>query len=360
MPRKLCGSVRWSRHRKDGARRKLCGSVRWCRHRKDGVPRKLCGSVRWSRHRKDGVPRKLCLTHRNRIKGGVPKNLCGSARCSRHRKDGVPNIQGKEIDETLAPLLPLFHCDNYCLPFRILREEEVASLSGLHNFWTRTSIEDAEALPEHLERNYCGNCFHPDLISSALGNNTVLRDWVIGHEEGPSTLVAGQSEAFQVFSSLCDKVEAEAVRKRRKEKLAIDRTLPPFQVVSCVSQQQPAHEVSVQQHVLPPLLGGIPKVRVTKAERRVQQCIDAALHKLEESQCLALKEKGLGRLFDGLRAPRFIAFQFAEYAASVIGEDLSRLRQFGCRFPHEVKRFPIRIINAGVRDIPSIVLVKLV
>ena len=24
-----------------------------------GVPRKLCGSVRWSRHRKDGVPRKL-------------------------------------------------------------------------------------------------------------------------------------------------------------------------------------------------------------------------------------------------------------------------------------------------------------
>ena len=23
----------------------------------DGVPRKLCGSVRWSGHRKDGVPR---------------------------------------------------------------------------------------------------------------------------------------------------------------------------------------------------------------------------------------------------------------------------------------------------------------
>ena len=52
------------------------------------------------------------------------------------------NMQGKEIDETLAPLLPLFHCDNYCLPFRILKEKEVASLSGLHNFWTRTSIED--------------------------------------------------------------------------------------------------------------------------------------------------------------------------------------------------------------------------
>ena len=141
---------------------------------------------------------------------------------------------------------------------------------------------------------------------------------MIGNEDGPSTLVAGQSEAFQVFSSLCDKVEAEAGRKRRKEKLAIDRTLPPFQAVPCVSQQQPAHEVSVQHHVLPPLLGGIPKVRVTKAERRVQQCIDAALHKLEESQCLALKEKGLGRLFNGLRAPRFISFQFANLRSMLL------------------------------------------
>ena len=245
------------------------------------------------------------------------------------------NMQGNEIDEALAPLLPLFHCDNFCLPFRILKETEVAALSGLHNFWTRTSIENAEALPEHLVRNYCGNSFHPDLISSALGNNIVLSEWVNGNGEGPHSLVAEQSEAFQVFSSLCDKVEAEAMRTTRKGKLTIDRTLPPFQVVSCVPQQQPAHEVSVQQQVLPPLLGSSPKIRVTKAERRVQQCIDAALHKLEEKQCVALKEKGLGRLFDGLRAPRFISFHFADYAESLIGEDLSRLRQFACRFPQQ-------------------------
>ena len=244
-------------------------------------------------------------------------------------------MQGNEIDEALAPLLPLFHCDNFCLPFRILKETEVAALSGLHNFWTRTSIENAEALPEHLVRNYCGNSFHPDLISSALGNNIVLSEWVNGNGEGPHSLVAEQSEAFQVFSSLCDKVEAEARRTTRKGKLTIDRTLPPFQVVSCVPQQQPAHEVSVQQQVLPPLLGSSPKIRVTKAERRVQQCIDAALHKLEEKQCVALKEKGLGRLFDGLRAPRFISFHFADYAESLIGEDLSRLRQFACRFPQQ-------------------------
>ena len=35
MPKKLCGSVRWSRHRKDGVPKKL-----W--HRKVGVPLKLC------------------------------------------------------------------------------------------------------------------------------------------------------------------------------------------------------------------------------------------------------------------------------------------------------------------------------
>ena len=46
-------------HRKDGVPKRLCGSVRWSRRRKDGVPKKLCGSVRWSRHRNDGAPKKL-------------------------------------------------------------------------------------------------------------------------------------------------------------------------------------------------------------------------------------------------------------------------------------------------------------
>ena len=46
MPEKLCGAVRWSRHRKDGVPRKLFGSIRWSRYRKDGVPRTPCGSVK--------------------------------------------------------------------------------------------------------------------------------------------------------------------------------------------------------------------------------------------------------------------------------------------------------------------------
>ena len=52
VPKKLCGSVRCSRHRKGGAPKKLLWLIKWwSRHRKDGVPKKLCGSVRRSRQR---------------------------------------------------------------------------------------------------------------------------------------------------------------------------------------------------------------------------------------------------------------------------------------------------------------------
>ena len=70
MPKKLCGSVRWSWHRKDGAPKEVqerwwasetCCLVRCFRHRNDGVAKKLCGSVRWPRHRKDGAPNLLVV-----------------------------------------------------------------------------------------------------------------------------------------------------------------------------------------------------------------------------------------------------------------------------------------------------------
>ncbi len=242
------------------------------------------------------------------------------------------SIRGKDMDAILSPLLPLFHCECYNLPFRVLKEEEVAALSGLHGFWTRISSEDAEALPEHL----VGNCFHPALISSALGKNDILRRWAAGGEGGPSTFVADQSETFKVFATLCDRVETEAKRRGKKEKLDIDRTLPPFHTVELRdSHQRYSHVVSEKPEVLPPLMGGCKKVRVTKTERHIQQCIDAALHKLEENQCLALRTVGLERIFDGLRATSFIPFQFRDYAACIIGEDPTRLRQFASRFPHQ-------------------------
>ena len=67
-----------------------------------------------------------------------------------------------------------------------------------------------ELVPETLLRNVCGNCFHPDLIGSALGSNTVLKSWAKGELEGPSKLVMNQAEAYAVFSKLCEQNEKEA------------------------------------------------------------------------------------------------------------------------------------------------------
>ena len=105
------------------------------------------------------------------------------------------NFQGSDVDAIVLPLIPMFHTEAYNLPFRILREQEVIQLSGLQDFWNNVSLSDVELVPETLLRNVCGNCFHPDLIGSALGSNTVLKSWVKGELEGPSKLVMNQAEA---------------------------------------------------------------------------------------------------------------------------------------------------------------------
>ena len=79
------------------------------------------------------------------------------------RKD----THAKDFDPLIGPLLPLFNCSTYKLPLRLLKEKEVMNLSGLGDYWTHTSIQDAEKLPESLIRDMCGNSFHPALISSA-------------------------------------------------------------------------------------------------------------------------------------------------------------------------------------------------
>ena len=79
------------------------------------------------------------------------------------------------MDAKVLPLVPMFHTGVYNLPFRILNEKEVIQLSGLKNFWHNVSLSDVELVPEALLRNVCGNCFHSDLISSALESNDVLK-----------------------------------------------------------------------------------------------------------------------------------------------------------------------------------------
>ena len=137
------------------------------------------------------------------------------------------NFQGKDVDAIVLPLVPMFHTEAYNLPFRILKEQEVIQLSGLQDFWNNVSLSDAELVPETLLRNVCGNCFHPDLIGSALGNNTVLKPWVKGEVEESSKQVMNQTEAHAVFSELCQQIENEA-KKRSIKKLQLDKTLPPY------------------------------------------------------------------------------------------------------------------------------------
>ncbi len=264
------------------------------------------------------------------------------------------NAHGRDIDDIVSPLLPLFHCQCYAILLRILSEIEVSALSGLHDYWVRTSPEDAEHLPESLVRNFCGNCFHPHLISCALGKNDTLKKWVSSPNEGPTDLVAGQAGAFHIFAELCDQVEKEAKSKFRKDVINIDRTLPSVQplgqagtnLTACALGSGPGSRVTGSTDVSrgsgaqlavrcpvaipqspvihPPLLGGCLKVRVTKRDRYIHHCVEAASHKLE-GQFRALQSVGL--VFDGLRAAVNIPFHFDEYAAHIIGEEPSRSRQ---------------------------------
>ena len=145
------------------------------------------------------------------------------------------NFQGNDVDAIVLPLVPMFHTEAYNLPLRILKEQEVIQLSGLQDFWNNVSLSDAELVPETLLRNVCGNCFHPDLISSALGNNTVLKSWANGEVEGPSKQVMNQTEAHAVFSELCEQIENESKKRGRCKKLQIDKTLPPYEALQNTS-----------------------------------------------------------------------------------------------------------------------------
>ena len=269
------------------------------------------------------------------------------------------NFQGSDVDAIVLPLIPMFHTEAYNLPFRILREQEVIQLSGLQDFWNNVSLSDVELVPETLLRNVCGNCFHPDLIGSALGSNAVLKSWVKGELEGPSKLVMNQAEAYAVFSNLCEQIEKEATQRQCK-KLQLDKTLPPYEVLqdTCkaasevknkdiknngsVKPGQPGlglHQRSFsegavsEKNVLPqvsqihPSVVLLPKkVKVTKETRFAQHCAAAASQLLTPQQMRALKNAGMQRVF-ALRAPVHANFQFKDYIAKLLGADPGRLQK---------------------------------
>ena len=270
------------------------------------------------------------------------------------------NFQGSDVDSVVLPLVPMFHTGTYNLPFRILKEIEVIQLSGLKDFWNNVSLSDVELVPETLLRNMCGNCFHPDLISSALGSNAFLKSWAKGEVEGTSKLVMNQAEAYAVFSELCGQIEKEA-KKRQCKKLQLDKTLPPYEVLentyvatsvpnSKIARNQEnnkpgqpdlglhqrsfSHGTVSEKKALPQISQIYPskvllpkKVNVTKQTRFAQHCVAAASQLLTPQQTGALKNAGMQNIFAALRAPVHVNFQFKDYIAKLIGVDPGKLQE---------------------------------
>ena len=82
-------------------------------------------------------------------------------------------------DQLVEQLTPIFHNPNIKLPMRILTVQEVRKLAGLENILTNERHGNS-LLTEQVVRDFCGNSFHPSLISAALGTDAQLQQWVDG------------------------------------------------------------------------------------------------------------------------------------------------------------------------------------
>ena len=82
-------------------------------------------------------------------------------------------------DQLVEQLVPLFHNPNIKVPMRILTVQEIRKLAGLESILT-TERHGNSLLTEQVIRDFCGNSFHPSLISAALGTDDQLQQWVHG------------------------------------------------------------------------------------------------------------------------------------------------------------------------------------
>ncbi len=74
----------------------------------------------------------------------------------------------------------------------------------------------------------CGNCFHPSLISSALGSDVKLREWINDHLNCPTQPVANQQQTFAVFAKLCDEVQREGALEYKDQVIHFEKEPPPL------------------------------------------------------------------------------------------------------------------------------------
>ena len=229
------------------------------------------------------------------------------------------NRSSKKFDEAIAPLLPLFGCNTYQVPFRVLRESEVMNLSGLGSYWVNTSIDDSERLPENAIRDMCGNSFHPALISSALGSNSAICEWINGRASGPEVPVANQQEALSVYTELCNLVSAEAEKKNIIEKHAVVRDLPAYPIVEKATSKVGCIQIE------PATIVGSRPVEVSKTDKKRELAIEAAIYVIEQQACVLFEQHGIGQYFEAFRADIRRPFTCQDYVDLTFGPKQSKV-----------------------------------
>ena len=215
------------------------------------------------------------------------------------------------FDEAIVQLIPMFNGSQIRIPIRILKEREILQLSGLDGLWANTSIDDAERLPEKVMRDYSGNSFHADLISSAIGNDRYLWNWIHGVADGSTAAVADKNTFLQVYTHLCQEVEQLGIKQGVKLGSHLVKEFPKYPDPIDPQRQVPLPKIHDA------MLTGPRTPKQTKQERFGFNCDQAVIHHLGVPLSQVLRSHGLES--DAFRAPVAATFQFGEYFRFLFG-----------------------------------------
>ena len=117
-------------------------------------------------------------------------------------------------DQLVEQLAPIFHNPNIEIPMRILTVQEVRKLAGLENVLTNERHGNS-LLTEQVIRDFCGNSFHPSLISAALGTDDQLQQWVDGTNDAQpcATELPCVKDAYAKYRALLELVIEQAAKR---------------------------------------------------------------------------------------------------------------------------------------------------
>ena len=148
-----------------------------------------------------------------------------------------------------------------------------------------------------------GTLFHPALISSAFGNDAVLKRWIQDEEEGPSTLVADQNQAHAIYAELAQLIKQKGRELHKNTDIPVVEELPCYPSVEKVKGQVPLPDIAQ------PVLQGRLDVELTKTDQRTESGIDATVAHINEDACLTFERASLAVYFDAFRAPVTVGFE---------------------------------------------------